>query len=270
MKNVSKVVALILSASAGVWMTGCAAEMSDPGEETDFALANVEQGGVSKGKGLAPMDIPAPSKVDKGMMGGQGGQFGGISGEIESPILGKGNLGKGLGKGFEQQLGKGLGKGFEQQLGKGLGKGIEQGIDQGIDQGARIPAPVGGMQENIEQPAIDQNLAIDQSAGEEKVEETQDLGAEGQLDDQADVDQDDLFEGETGESQDALSSNPWYGGRYWRGRHFRRHRYYGGGYYGYPYYGGGYYGYPYYGGYPYYRHHHRGRYYGGHRGRYWW
>jgi len=70
MKSMSKVVALILSASAGVWLAGCAAEMGDPSEETDSALANVEKGGG--------ISTDVPSTISKGgSRTAPGGQFGG-------------------------------------------------------------------------------------------------------------------------------------------------------------------------------------------------
>lgn len=80
MKNVSKVVAFVLSASAGIWMTGCAAEMADA-EDTDSAYAGVEQSkGITKG---------APGQ---GMIG-QDSQVGGglgLGGQIAGGVLGKG------------------------------------------------------------------------------------------------------------------------------------------------------------------------------------
>jgi hypothetical protein len=185
MKNMSTIVALVLSASAGVWMTGCAAEVSDL-EDTDMAVANVDKGAgiISKGAPVSK-DMPVLSKEEKSMTGGQLGETmnlpaGGISQEIESPILGKGNLGKG-----------------------NLGKSALPAKEENIEEKA------------AEQPAVGQDLESGQLAGEEKIEDSQAVvGEETQLDDQAATDQDEADETDqeaTGESQEALSDQ-------WRGR----------------------------------------------------
>ncbi|MRG97924.1 hypothetical protein [Polyangium spumosum] len=80
MKNVSKVVAFVLSASAGVWMTGCAAEMADA-EDTDSAYANVEHAkGITKG---------APGRGMIGQDSQVGGDLG-LGGQVAGGVLGKG------------------------------------------------------------------------------------------------------------------------------------------------------------------------------------
>ncbi|MDC0746604.1 hypothetical protein [Polyangium mundeleinium] len=155
MKNTSKVFALILSASAGVWLTGCAAEYGDLSEDTDDAAANLEKGGITKGHLGGQAEFPAISK-GRGMIG-QGSQFEG-----------------------------------------GLGKA------------ARVVA--GGTQ--IEQPAFGGSLEGGQAAREEKVEEGQRAGLEGQLSETALVNEESagqdvagqVEEGDTSESQEALSS----------------------------------------------------------------
>ncbi|HVK69813.1 MAG TPA: hypothetical protein VM694_35385 [Polyangium sp.] len=171
MKNTSKLVALILSASACVWLTGCAAEYGDLSEDTDDAAANLEKGGITKGHLGGQAEFPAISK-GKGMLG-QDSQF-------EGRMLGK---------------------------------------------AARVVA--GGTQ--IEQPVFGGSQEGGQAAREEKVEEGQRAGIEGQLAETALVHEESagqdvagqVEEGDTSESQEALSS--WCGagigfaGYGWRG-----------------------------------------------------
>ncbi|MDC3957559.1 hypothetical protein [Polyangium jinanense] len=256
MKNVSKIVALILSASAAVWMTGCAAEVGDF-EDTDSALANVE-----KGAGITGGNISA----------GQDSQLGEnlpLGGEILRGVISK-RMARGGEKAFEQGPGKGLQKGR-------LSKGLEQNLGKGFSKTAPIPAQEKAVEQPAqpEQPALGQEEESGQVAGVESIEESQVPGLEEIAGQEASGEEAlSLAEEETGESQEALSSQywrgrhrGWYGGYYGYGRHGHRYPYYG--YYPrypryghYPYYGGyyPYYGYPYYGGYPYYRHHRR----------YWW
>ena len=273
MKNVSKIVALILSASAGIWLTGCAAELGDIDEETESALDNVHKGaGITKGRIGAASDIEVGQDSQLGENLPLGGQ---VAGEIAGGMLGKG-LGKGMkkGKGFEQGLGKAI---MEKGLGKGsMEKGHGKGFAQGLGKGFSKSAPIAAGERAGEQPALGQQeesgLVAEESgqlaeesggqvAGAERIE-GQVAGHEGQgsaVAGEEDADQASQGEEATAESQEGLTAQPWRRGWYGRG-------YYGGyGRYGYrypyggyrPYYGG----YPYYGGgYPYYRHHRR----------YWW
>jgi hypothetical protein len=66
MKNVSRIVSLILAASAGVWLSGCAAEMTDSDEDTDIALANVEQGGSNAALGSSGEKAKENAGLSKG------------------------------------------------------------------------------------------------------------------------------------------------------------------------------------------------------------
>jgi len=202
MKNMSKVVALILSASAGVWMTGCAAEVADL-EETDMALANVDKSaGINKGGLLNEKAEPVS---------------GAISGEIDSPILGKGNLGKG-------------------DVGSKLGG---QAADEAIQD-----------VENVED--VDSQAAGGDAPLADEAEADQDEAAEGETGESQDALSTQRHWG--GRRFGGYGHRGWYGGRHFGyGRGFRGgygYRHFGGyGGYGYPYgYG---YGYDYFPGYSY-------------------
>ncbi|MDI1429659.1 hypothetical protein [Polyangium sorediatum] len=170
MKNTSKLVALILSASACVWMTGCAAEYGDLSEDTDDAAANLEKGAITKGHLGGQAEFQG---ISKGHLGGQ----------AEFPAISKGKGMVGQDSQFEGRM---------------LGKA------------ARVVA--GGTQ--IEQPAFGGSLEGGQAAREERVEEGQRAGIEGQLSETALVHEESagqdvagqVEEGDTSESQEALSS----------------------------------------------------------------
>ncbi|MDI1447241.1 hypothetical protein [Polyangium sp. 6x1] len=138
MKNLSKLVALMLSASAGVWLTGCAAEVGDLSEDTDDAVGNVHKG------------FGAEKSLTKGSLGGQT--------EISTISKGKGMIGQG--SQFESgSLGKGETQGAERVLG-----GSQEG-----QVAAEDTQRLGGesqIEGQIEGQVADQGLGHEESAGQ--------------------------------------------------------------------------------------------------------